>query len=299
MCIKPILLPHSGTTVACGQCYGCRFRKKRDWATRLMHENATHKESCFVTLTFDDKNLPANNSVNKKFLTGFIKILREEMRRQKLPKIRYFACGEYGEKKGRAHYHIIMFGYDFRNFTKQIQKNLYEATELLKKKWPYGYVAVGGVSIDSCKYVASYVVKKLNGDLKDKWKKENPNKEPEFHVGSRNPGIGHKYYEEYIKPKYQKGYGLLFQTKTTYKGIKVTLPKYYKDKNRVFKNQFKKELIRQHDQVLKDKDLLMEPVNKKAKRTKTKPIDILISQNQQREINGKTKETLYPQNQTL
>lgn len=85
----------------------CRIRRSSEWGIRVEHERQYWEDSCFVRLSYDEDHLPKNNSVSKKELTGYIRRLRERMAPSKL---KYFACGEYGEKTGRAHYHIILFG---------------------------------------------------------------------------------------------------------------------------------------------------------------------------------------------
>lgn len=91
-------------TLNCGQCRDCRLRRTREWAIRCTHEAQMHDRSSFVTLTFAEDP----GTVCKKDLQLWLKRLRKKM-----GKLRYYACGEYGEKFGRPHYHAILFGVDF------------------------------------------------------------------------------------------------------------------------------------------------------------------------------------------
>lgn len=43
--------------VPCGMCISCRIAKTREWKLRLTMEQSQWKESCFVTLTYDDDHL--------------------------------------------------------------------------------------------------------------------------------------------------------------------------------------------------------------------------------------------------
>ena len=96
-------------TVPCGQCTGCRSEYSRQWALRNMHEaSLTPNNNSFITLTYNEKNLPQNNSLDKKAFPKFIRSLRQK---NKGTKIRYYACGEYGDNFGRPHYHAILFNY--------------------------------------------------------------------------------------------------------------------------------------------------------------------------------------------
>lgn len=48
----------SNLALPCGQCWGCRLERSRQWAVRCMHEAKMHEHNCFLTLTYDDERLP-------------------------------------------------------------------------------------------------------------------------------------------------------------------------------------------------------------------------------------------------
>ena len=94
------------------------------WAVRCMHESQLHDKNCFLTLTYNDENLPTipcidmetgeiletrQPSLNKRDICLFMKDLRKRFGAG----IRFFQCGEYGEKFARPHHHMILFGFDF------------------------------------------------------------------------------------------------------------------------------------------------------------------------------------------
>ena len=97
-------------TIPCGKCIGCRLAHSRSWAVRCVHESTLHEHNCFLTLTFDDDHLPSDHSVHVRDVQLFLKRLRKSLGDTK---VRFFACGEYGAKNDRPHYHLIIFGYDF------------------------------------------------------------------------------------------------------------------------------------------------------------------------------------------
>ena len=114
-CTKPITLFKVGTKtyplgleVPCGKCLHCRKKQRSEWAMRLYHELGYHQDSVFLTLTYNDKSLPKNDSLVKRDLQLFFKRLRKALPSDK--KIKYFACGEYGDDKECPHYHAIVFG---------------------------------------------------------------------------------------------------------------------------------------------------------------------------------------------
>jgi hypothetical protein len=211
-------------TIPCGQCRGCRLEYSRQWAIRCLHEANLHKENSFITLTYDDKNLPKDRSINKREVQLFIKRLRKVIGK----KIRYFACGEYGEKNGRPHYHAIIFGYDFPDkiiYTKKNGNVLYRS-EILESVWKNGYSMIGDVTFESAAYVARYIMKKRKGkDAPEKYKiaEEETGEvfevEKEFCLMSRRPGLGKEWLEKY-KGDTNKDF-------ITLRGKKMKLPKYY------------------------------------------------------------------------
>ena len=99
----------------CGQCVGCRLERSRQWAMRCLHEAKMHDRNCFVTLTYNNDNVPADRSLNYRDFQLFMKRLRFHFRG--VP-IRFYMCGEYGEDFGRPHFHACLFGLDFPDKTR-------------------------------------------------------------------------------------------------------------------------------------------------------------------------------------
>lgn len=216
-------------TVACGRCIGCRLDKSREWALRCLHEADQHKENCFVTFTYSPENLPDWADLRKDHLTKFFKKLRKHLDyHHNGQKIRYFACGEYGDKSGRPHYHAIIFGYwpkDAEFFKKSGDHPLYRS-DTLDKIWGLGYCNIGKVTFETAAYTARYTLKKRNGQeaemhytVVDEETGECYVRTPEYMVCSRRPGIGKKWFDKYGQDCL-KGY-------LTNNGKKIPTPKYY------------------------------------------------------------------------
>ena len=96
--------------IPCGQCVGCRLEYSRQWAVRCCHESSLHIYNCFITLTYDPEHLPDDGSLDIKHFQKFMKRLRDKLHPLR---IRFFHCGEYGDKTRRPHYHALIFGYSF------------------------------------------------------------------------------------------------------------------------------------------------------------------------------------------
>jgi hypothetical protein len=185
----PVQLP-------CGQCLGCRLEKSRQWAMRIMSEASCHEATCFLTLTYSPEALPSNGSLVKKDLQNFFKQLRNAGH-----KIRYYACGEYGENFQRPHYHVILFGYDFPDRRVLSRNRLYPLfqSDELKKLWPHGHSSIGSVSFDTAQYTAGYVTKKITGKKSDN---HYNGLQSEFAIMSLKPGIGDTWFKKYHRDVY-------------------------------------------------------------------------------------------------
>lgn len=204
-------------TVPCGRCIGCRLEKSRQWAVRCVHEAQMHEDSCFITLTYDEENVPEAGSLEKKAFPGFMKRLRKQFASGSL---RYFHCGEYGDKFGRPHYHACIFGTGFpdRRVWSDRSGNKVYRSEILEKAWPYGHAEIGALTFESAAYCARYCTKKLAADpsmdeeayrrWKERYERVNlatgeiVTIEPEFATMSNRPGIGRSWIEKYLYDVY-------------------------------------------------------------------------------------------------
>lgn len=229
-CIKPITLS-TGVTVNCGHCMACRINYTTAWKLRLLYELSNWDKAMFVTLTYDEEHVPADFSLHKKDPVGFFKRLRSYLDYSNDNRtIKYYCCGEYGEKKdilrpdkehGRPHYHAIIFG--LCPYDENDRKLVIEAWQHRCEDWQFDRnrgkkSAIQNVTPEDIEYVTGYVQKKLSGDL------------------------GHVHYGEDISPFaiMSKGLGLEFALQnanrlrangfTYISGHKISLPRYYREK---------------------------------------------------------------------
>jgi hypothetical protein len=186
--------------VPCGRCIGCRLERSRQWAVRCQHEASQHPLKCFITLTYDDQHIPEGNTLVPEDLQKFLKRLRKH---HPGLKIRYFACGEYGETTLRPHYHALLFGIDFPDkilYKKETPKSaaLYRS-DTLTRIWGKGFASIGAITFDSAAYVARYTVKKINGAMAES---HYQGRIPEFGRMSLKPGIGTNWIERFQSDTY-------------------------------------------------------------------------------------------------
>lgn len=205
-CLHPVHLrgpelPYLGLDVGCGKCLACRIQRRKEWQLRMLHELHYHDDACFITLTYNDDNLPANNSLKKSDLQKFFKRLRKKLEPKK---IKYFASGEYGDQTDRPHYHAIIYG---------VQPD----KKLIDEIWQLGIVHVGLAESESIQYVAGYIHSKLSGD---EAKKEYDDKQREAVFSTCSQGIGKRYATDNREQMQQLG-------KITMHGVPYSIPRYY------------------------------------------------------------------------
>jgi hypothetical protein len=204
----------------CGQCMPCRITRRQEWTYRILLEMRETPYTYFVTLTYNDENLPSpfvrlspdlrplvdkrsgrfkySGSLDDKAITTFMKRLRARIKYENsIDKIRFFGVGEYGDLEGRPHYHLIIFSpIELIKAGDNIGK---AGDTIFHKTWnnsgdPIGHVDINIIpSMDDgiriARYCASYTVKKLTTDkaIHSSIYKGRP---PEFSRMSRRPGIG-------------------------------------------------------------------------------------------------------------
>lgn len=223
----------------CGQCINCRLTRSAHWAVRCVHEASLHEDNCFITLTYNPENLPPDCGLVKSDFQKFIKRLRKYLKGRK---IKYFQCGEYGDRNNRPHYHAIIFNYNFDDwvylFDSPSGEPIY-SSPTLEKIWGLGFVTIGTVTFESASYVARYCLKKINGKKADEidpatglkhYERINSHTGeisevwPEYCTMSRGGrsgrGIAHDWISKYTSDFYPKDF-------TTIRGRRVSPPAYY------------------------------------------------------------------------
>ena len=119
------------------------------------------------------------------------------MRKKIAPRrIRYFACGEYGDETGRPHYHLAVFGLAScaRGRTLRLPgsgaarwEKCCDQCRLVGEAWGLGLIEVGELNQQSSHYVCGYVTKKMTAADDTRLK----GRYPEFARMSLRPGIGY------------------------------------------------------------------------------------------------------------
>lgn len=205
---EPIAIP-------CGKCLGCRMDYSKQWQARIVKEAERWDNNIFLTLTYNDEHLPMKDVVNTEtgeVTTGHplvpehFKNFMKRLRKAYSDKfnhtgIRFYACGEYGGRTGRPHYHAALFNIDVTLF-KDIKKiGVSKAgcalftSKKIEEIWGKGFITIGELTPESGAYIARYMLKKQKGPQKE-WYYESQGKTPEFTRSSNRHGIAYDYFAE-------------------------------------------------------------------------------------------------------
>lgn len=90
--------------VACRQCWRCKQNRVNDYVARCMAEASTSEISCCISMTYAPRDDLADKLLTPRHFQLFMKLLRRAGH-----KVRYLVAGEYGDLKGRSHFHAMLF----------------------------------------------------------------------------------------------------------------------------------------------------------------------------------------------
>lgn len=175
MCIRPNTLAN-GVDVSCRECWQCRTNYVNDWVGRCIAEKHTAVGAHAVTLTYGRDEHGNKDHAQSTFLFySDVQKYLMLLRRHGFP-VRFLFTGEYGSRKGRVHWHGILFWQKAvpphvleQNFTHY--RYLDDGVTIARTKyghkykfWPHGFSYWRTIDHHSAvKYVCKYVQK----DLKD------------------------------------------------------------------------------------------------------------------------------------
>lgn len=137
----------------CGQCLQCRINDTRAWFVRSHFElkKLDRPFHYFLTLTYNDDNIPEDGLCKKEDLKKFLNNLNTSFGL----KLRYYAVADYGSINNRCHYHAILLS-EKKITQKQVERI-----------WKKGFVLLKECNTENIKYTLRYTVKKKPFDSKD------------------------------------------------------------------------------------------------------------------------------------
>lgn len=226
----------NGVSCNCGTCTACRVNYTLSWKLRLLYELCDWDDATFLTLNYSDdwfehlKSIGCEqnvNNLNAHEVTSYFKRLRRRISYSRGGRLKYYCSGEYGDARGRAHYHAIIFGVscysddDLREMrlawnepSLSVGRN--EEFQWLRSRGPK--CAVQPVTPDDIAYVTGYVQKKLRGKMA---KEKYGDRTAPFARMSNGLGLSMaKKQRDVLK----KGYTYLPG------GVRVGVPRYFREK---------------------------------------------------------------------
>ncbi|MFV1531178.1 MULTISPECIES: hypothetical protein [unclassified Phaeobacter] len=206
MCITPSFVLDAGM-VACRHCWLCRKNRVNDYVGRCLAEQATSTKTVAITLTYADDTPNATTLIYKDF-QDFMKRLRYHGY-----SVRYIVAGEYGSKKGRSHWHAVLFfdgkvpvEVDHWDIATSLNRNTpdWRAAHFTEKYcleerffwkyWPHGFVYFQRPEYAGYYYLLKYALKEQEGDVSLN------------HVSmSKKPPLGFKWFEDYAQRYVDQG----------------------------------------------------------------------------------------------
>lgn len=218
MCINPSHIwvergpANERVPVPCGDCWRCKKNRIDDYVGRSLAEAATSQRVCTITLTYAPRDDLADKVLHPRHFQLFMKLLRRSGHL-----VRYLVAGEYGDLRGRAHFHAILF---FEHFAEARPSDapFYRPEHLADpfnsqpfsdqipqmrmshiREWPHGHVNVDwNADEKSIRYVCKYL---LSDDKNRAW----------FSV-SKYPPLGNAWFMQ--KAEVAKDLGVLPATWT-------------------------------------------------------------------------------------
>lgn len=166
--------------VPCRKCWQCRQLRFNDYVGRSLAEAAYSERVCTLTLTYAPRDDLADRVLHPRHFQLFMKLLRRAGH-----KVRYLVAGEYGDLRGRAHFHAILF---FQHLASQEpHRDYYNRDHLADpwasnpfsdqipqmrmshiREWPHGHVLADWNSDErSIRYVCKYILK--DTERKESW----------------------------------------------------------------------------------------------------------------------------------
>ena len=194
MCVKPAFvwvetpLGYLQQEVPCRKCWACLKNRVNDVVGRALCEASTSDYVYMLNLTYDDlliNDRAQKETIVKADLQRFFMLLRKRY------KCRYLAAGEFGERKGRAHFHAVIFGMGIPPQIPLKKERVYIKDDRGQLIWPWGYCYAEDArsSERAMRYVAKYAVKQ--------WTKgDSDERSEEWLTYSRKPLLGAKFIYE-------------------------------------------------------------------------------------------------------
>lgn len=186
MCISPNTLA-DGTKTECRKCWQCYERAINDWVGRNIAESKTAIACHAVTLTYGRNSEDEVDHLRAAILTysdvqKYLKLLRVNG----YP-VRYFVTGEFGSKKGRAHWHIMLY------WQQRVPEHVLDQN-FMEPHWKHGWSFWTEPTPHAVRYNCKYIQKDIGDDAR------------QGHLAmSKKPPLGTEYFRQIAERHVEQG----------------------------------------------------------------------------------------------
>lgn len=180
MCTRPI--EQDDKVFACRTCDECIATRRHGWVARAMAEKACHAHTVCLALTYSEDTEVSRQGARMfcyADVRDFMKRLRrsadyaaEKGKWNEKPYVRFLCAGEQGDRKGRCHWHLIIYSNfdvsrlgEFRLRGRLVTERRDMITIGKRKRrlnwrlWPHGYITLQEPDQGGMNYVLSYCLK--------------------------------------------------------------------------------------------------------------------------------------------
>lgn len=202
MCTAPNMLS-DGSLVACRKCEQCKDHRVDDWVGRCIAESKTSVGATSITLTYGRVDGQESHEAAAILTYSHVQKYFKQLRNRGFP-CRYLVTGEMGSKKGRSHWHGIVFwqktiptvmtdyGQNSWHPAKRdtpVYVNIPVDKRFNEPCWPHGFSHWEPVRPGHMKGSIAYACKYIHKDVNDLAAQSKL-------AMSKNPPIGAEYFEQ-------------------------------------------------------------------------------------------------------
>lgn len=157
-----------------------------------MLEARCHPVNSFVTLTYREEELTwaqDRPTLVPSDLRNWLKRFRKAMQPSS---VRFYAAGEYGDRKERPHYHVVLFGvagcaYGRSRYRDGRTIDCCARCDLIRDTWKLGIIESQPLTPKLMAYAAGYIMKKMTSKHDERLQ----GRYPEFSRSSNRRGLGY------------------------------------------------------------------------------------------------------------
>ncbi len=182
MCQSPNMLADK-SLVACRKCPQCRYHRIEEWVGRCIAESKTSVATSFIGLSYGRDQEGRQSHPRSAILTySDVQKYFKQLRNRGYP-CRYFAVGEMGSEKGRAHWHVLVFWQErvplsmtdygnnawsgWKPLEYPVERNIEWDRRFHEPCWPHGTSHWSEVRKRNEKGSIAYACKYINKDVND------------------------------------------------------------------------------------------------------------------------------------